>query len=157
MGRSWFQQKWFEENFFTRGGVYVQMHNENLKCKKWSNNIYINAIINIYEKELKSFSYTFFLSFFSKNDMLSTLLLSDGNFLKKIRANPPGVLFHCSMAEGSIRLYTRHNIDIHENQKDQQKKKKDFYIFLRTATRRPDNRQSAIVAESADRPMASTT
>ena len=61
------------------------------------------------KKELKSFSYMFFLSFFSKNDMLSTL------------EPPPGVLFSAFVyqteimfglvSDGGLHLaYTRHHI-----------------------------------------------
>ena len=64
------------------------------------------------KKELKSFSYTFFLSFFSKNDMLSTLLLSEEIFWKKFGRTLRGFY--------SIVLWQRapsglhHIIDIHD-------------------------------------------
>ena len=45
------------------------------------------------KKELKTFSYTFFLSFFCKNDMLSTLLLSEEIFWKKFGQTLRGFYF----------------------------------------------------------------
>ena len=57
------------------------------------------------KKELKSFSYTFLLSFFSKNDMLSTLLLSE-EFSGKNSGEPSGGFISLFYGRGLHPAYT---------------------------------------------------